>query len=321
MSLNDDMTFFGKKTPSITSNKCKQSYSTCYAIHRLLISLKYFTKFENNNNDEDNFLNFMDNVYSTQIHDDMYHLIKYHQTDLDKIYEELVLNKYSFSKCDLSICTASDRHYRVIKLKEIKTNDNKYLNLYIETMDSLHFLLYHLYDSSLRINSKTIQNQTIANQSDVYYDSRFSEILDEMEKTRNLTNRFSRLTTSKFNINSDNILAVDNVDDVDVVRTDDTDDCDTFLDSTYNRLLCIFDSKLVSNLKEIVIDQEYDTEAVDMDLELLKEDGKSNISQQINNDTFTDEIVNIFNKAKGIYSLYFVYFVYVIYIALYLMIR
>ena len=281
LDLDLDSAIFENISSTSPTTKCN-SYSSCLAVHRLISLMKEFTKLEN----QHVLVDFMENVYSIQIHDDMYHLMKYHQNDLEDIYQNLILNKYQLQKCNFRDCINSDRHYRVIKTN--KNNKWKHLSLYIETMDSLHFLLYHLYDSSLRIKSGL----------------NFSQILDEMSSTRTVTNRFGRLTTNKFNISAD-IERKDAVDDHD---GHDKDVCDTFLDSIYNSLL---PKDLVDSLKQIVSDQEYDTESLEQDMELFKIDKKSNISQQINNDTFINQIVDVFNAAKGIFMLLFFYFFFI----------
>jgi len=186
-------------------------------------------------------------------------------------------------------------------------SNNKYLPLYIETIDSLHFLLFHLYHSSLRISNnykkvKVDDGDDVKNKINEYYDPDFSRLLQSMQKTRKVTNRFSRLTSSKFNISGD--IDDDQIDEYDI---DVGDNCDTFLDDTYDKLLAFdnpYSAQFVSKLKEIVSDQEYDTEALDIDLQLFITDGKSNISQQINNHSFINEITKIFNAAKGGFYLF-----------------
>ena len=314
-----DLTIFKDIDPSSTSTTTKtncNSYLGCSAIQRLILSLSYFTKLNifNNINNRDIFSDFMYSVYSQQIHNDIFHLIKHHQGNLEDIYQNLLISKYNFTPCNLESCKNSNRHYRVNNTDEksnISNKDNKYLPLYIETMDSLHFLLFHLYDSSLRISNSYKQSALSEDNSDhfknEYYDRDFSRILQSMQKTRKSTNRFSRLTTSKFNISGVIDQKYDDDDEIDV-----GDDCDTFLDDTYDKLLA-FDNpdsaQFVSKLKEIISDQEYDTEALDIDLQLFIRDGKSNISSEINNDSFMNEIDKIFNAAKGIF--YFIYFYFV----------
>ena len=83
MSLNYDLAIFKKIKSSITANK--HSYSSCSAIHRLLISLKYFTDFKvdenNDTNDQHSFVDFMDNVYSPN----SYHISMKMSEDLPEI--------------------------------------------------------------------------------------------------------------------------------------------------------------------------------------------------------------------------------------------
>ena len=138
------------------------------------------------------------------------------------------------------------------------------------------------------------------NVNNEYFDFNFSKILHSMEKTRSLTNRFNRLSTSKYNISG--VVDKDDKKDVDYDDDDGDDyDCDTFLDDTCHRLLSIdtIPYFCVSLLKQIVIDQEYDTEALDIDVKLFVSDGISNISQEIENNHLMTELINIFYSVKG----------------------
>ena len=48
----------------------------------------------------------MDEVYKYQIYDDYYHLVKYHQNEINKIMTES-------THCNLDSCNFANRHYRV----------------------------------------------------------------------------------------------------------------------------------------------------------------------------------------------------------------
>ena len=157
-----DLSIFNEVTVSLIKDR-DHSYLKCVATQRLLVSLKYYSQLDIKNNQENHeiFCNFMDEIYQHQIHDDYHHFIRFHQNELQAI-TSFAINNYGFTKCDLSTCHYSDRHFRTNSASsQITSNDPiKYSNIYIETMDSFHFYLMHLYESSFRISpTQTIHNQ------------------------------------------------------------------------------------------------------------------------------------------------------------------
>ena len=138
--------------PTSCPNKCKK----CVIIKRLLLGLKHFTSAK----EIIRHFKFMDQVYKKHVYDDYYHLTKCHEKELKSI-KTLATKSYKLTKCKLSTCQFSNRHYRVDREdKDIKprTNHNnktiKY-DIYLETMDSLHFYLFHLMDTGMRQNVET----------------------------------------------------------------------------------------------------------------------------------------------------------------------
>ena len=76
---------------------------------------------------------------------------------------------------------------------------------------------------------------------------------------------------------------------------------ETFLDSMYSGFIerGSDDGKgleLLEVLRDIILNEDYDTEAMDMDLNMLVDDGTSNISQEIQNDRFMGELVKTFEE-------------------------
>ena len=81
---------------------------------------------------------------------------------------------------------------------------------------------------------------------------------------------------------------------------------DTFLDTLYVHLRSIDNlSGFVLQLQEMIISDEYDTDSVNIDLEILINDGISNLSKQINNQQIMNEMIEIFEKCKSIFCLCF----------------
>ena len=136
--------------PSNYLEDASHKAQTCDAIDRLLKALKYYNLLDIKA-DIDNqkiFENYMNEVYKHQIYDDFYHLMQEHQNELDEI-QNIAMSNYGISKCDLSVCDYSDRHFG-IRRRDISNKTDSHFKIYAETMDSLHFYLLHLQDTGLR---------------------------------------------------------------------------------------------------------------------------------------------------------------------------
>ena len=64
-------------------------------------------------------------------------------------------------------------------------------------------------------------------------------------------------------------------------------------------------NKLVLKLKDIIESGEYETESVDIDLTIFKEEGVSNISSELSDDSVINEMMQIFQNSKSYVSLVF----------------
>ena len=295
-----------RSSPSLCSDNIKD----CMAIKRLLVSLSYYNTLNthNNNNDQALFCDFMDTIYQSQIYDDVYHLTKYHQNEIESILN-LAIIAYKMEKCDLSHCTHSNRHFRVKQLQKDNNNNNnnKYFNLYEETMDTIHFYVFHLIQGGLRVTNKSKVDEDEKEDEEKehgtqYFDSSFKRMSSIIKQTKTKTNRFGRLNGNKYNISVVNEPVADDGDGDGVAG----DDVDTFLDTVYSYLEVNTNNNNINNnniglLLEILTDNGYDTESLDLDLEIFKSDEKSNLSQLLgdNNKGILKEVVKVFEKAKG----------------------
>ena len=115
----------------------------------------------------------MDQTYKQQICDDYYQFTKFHQTELKSI-KALAVKSYKLTKCKLSTCKFSDRHYRIDQDNDTQhrnSNDNdrktrKYAAIYMETMDSLHFYIFHLTTSGMRLTIQSDNDEDEKNEDD-----------------------------------------------------------------------------------------------------------------------------------------------------------
>ena len=276
--------------------------SKCMTIKRLLISLLYYDRLNRlikNQKGKLLFCNFMDTIYKSAVYDDFFHLKTYHGDEIKSILN-LATSQYKMPKCPLSKCSHSDRHYRIDQdatdnSAELSNgNDTKYFNLYRETMDALHFYVFHLEQGGLRIyddndDEKQDENESIS----PYFDSSFCRMSRSIRKSRESTERFTRLNGNKYNISAVN----DVVDDI--VGGDGT-----FLYHLYSMLTSTNDYKSNENtalLFEIIYDNGYDTDSLNIDIEIFKTDDKSNIFNILKylDHDIMDQIVALFTDSKS----------------------
>ena len=156
-------------------------------------------------------------------------------------------------------------------------------------MDNIHFHLFHLYDVNLRLSHKNNIEEEVKENKDnnnEYFDKEFSERLKIMSRRKEKSARFDRINNqSKYNIQSDNKY----------------EEGTTALDSIYNQL-CLkpynIDENQVNNLSKYLRIQQFDTESMDLDLELNELNG--NISKSASSQC-VDALLQMFKAARSMF--------------------
>ena len=154
----------------------------CPSIQRLISLLEMYEDLDviNNNEDQNMFVRQMNDTRECKYFlDDYIHLISDHSHQLETIC-------VSLDPCnDIARCVSTSRNYQTDNMEEMKLyteedDDDEVLNFYINTMDSLHFYLYHLFDVGLRMQSdKKHPNQSL--------DKEFSRMYEEVNKSREIS--------------------------------------------------------------------------------------------------------------------------------------
>ena len=260
--------------------------------------------------------------YKYEIYDDYYHMTKRHQHELHNI-TELASKKYGLT-CDLSTCSYSNRHFRTRKIDH--TQEMKHSNPYIEVMDSLHFYILHLFATSFRIKPEPMTDAEIKKaENDEYFDTKFAMLKRAQSRSRAATKRFHRLNTNKFIISDTTGSGTTVTGQSEETTINVTDPEDTFLDHVFQQLQINTsndfstkyswcggerkDGKSFCTLSRLVIDEEYCTESMLMDLEMF--DG-GNIYSEVNDRKFMSRLKAIFCAARG--SLYLIFMTYVTFV-------
>ena len=297
--LQTDLSIFNDINKFPSSN-C-HDYKSCIAINRLLSALRYYQSLNlHSNQDHQNiFTNFVNEVYKHPLLiEDFHHVQKQHDQQLYDI-SNYVIKAGLCQKCDIDLCQYSSRHYRVTNNDNNLHNMHPNLLLYGDTLDSFHFYILHLHHVGLRcIKPEKDDNYIDDKKHDDLYDHEFARIHNILSSTRSKSNRFNRVSPgNKFNIQTDDTIQ----DDEDHKQYDKEEIIETYLDSLCHHLS---EKKVKEDVIFLLVNysktQEYDTESMDMDLQI----NGGNISQHMVNHTDCFEMVKeFFNRSRSMFCL------------------
>ena len=183
----------------------------CDALNRLRYAMQYYSKFDiiNNETDRNIFSNFIMDTY-TNFLNDYIHLIDNHSKQLQDINQQLEKDT-NLNKCDVKTCKFTSRHYQRSNMQQENNNNDdesiNLLNFYIDTMDSLHFYLLHLFDCGLRVkrdeNKENEDTKIQENDNDDVFDVAFDRIAKAVNQRKSVRDFFNRFTNcTKFGIDT-----------------------------------------------------------------------------------------------------------------------
>ena len=288
-------------------NECN-GYKKCFCILRLLFSLKYHTLLKPTTNETSKsvFIEFMSDVYGSQILDDFHHLTHIHGQDIKSIMD-YAITKCKCDECDMAQCQFSDRHYGVNNENGTKS-DTKF-NFYLDIISSLHFYIHHLSHAGFRFieNKENMDykqdDDEISNEE--YYDFEFAKRQKMISTKHQRTARFNRLSskyTNKFTISSNN-------DDNDRLKQKEImENGETYLDELFDHLMKMkITNTTISKLKKYIVCEEFDTESINMDI-IGSNDNKNvgNIEININDAKCLNVIKHKFNTSRSMF--FFIFF-------------
>merc|ERR1712228_315481 len=107
------------------------------------------------------------------------------------------------TKCDMKTCQFTQRHFNE---EQCNANDDT-LSFYIQLFDSLHFYIFHCYQTGYRVlpnNENEMMEEDEKKQNTEYFDAQFARIHSMIRDRDNLTASFERTSStknSKFKIN------------------------------------------------------------------------------------------------------------------------
>ena len=279
-------------------------HQKCPSLNRLALTLKYYSKLDiiNNQQHQNIFIHFVKEVHKSLLNDYI-HFVKCHGHQIEDIQKDFIENR-RFISCDMKTCTFTSRHHGIINTntsQNINAKSDPSHQIYKQTLDSLHFYLFHIFHCGLRTlsttKSQTVEFEEKESKDNEYFDKEFARIKSQSFKTNVNTEsfvRFGRTNNSKFTLNTQN-YAIDYDDDY---IDNDQEDVETFIDSLYAHLQRMkIDDRMIINLQKFLESEQYETDALSLDIIDIGHNG--NILEWIKDPQTKEYIINFMNTANS----------------------
>ena len=326
-SNNDlDLTIF-ERDQTIECNNDNNNYKQCKSISRLVVALKYYSVLNTNNNEKhrDIFIHFISTIYQN-ILNDYIHFLKHHGKQIEDI-RSYFINDYNFTDCNITNCTFTSRHHRSnshervqqqlqqtsITLSNQKEPLDSTFEFIQETMDGLHFYVFHLFEVGLRSSTKNNdKDKTKLNEEKLeseYFDEEFKRLKTRISETQERTKSFERFGTNennKFSIKTE-FDKKEEINDYKDNQINDNSDGMTYLDELYKHLNKNgVDINAINNLKKFIQTEQFDTDSLAMDVAI---DGKQgNISRNVDDDECISAVIAFIHSSMSYVDILYTFF-------------
>ena len=280
-SVSDSLNMSIFKQDIIYTDPDKSCDGKCGTTKRLSVALKYYQCLDISNNQQhrDVFINFVEEVYPHLLND-IVHFHNNHGHEIEIISNNF-MDIYGFSNCDTTNCSFTSRHHRH-GVNHNQTQIDLNLEFYQQSMDALHFYIFHMFDCGLRQSTKPIIS--IQSNDDQFmdlkcYDADFARMRQSISDTNCRTasfERFGKSNNSKFTIKTEFDINVNDEDDI----IEQEQDVNTYLESLYYHLeKNNIEHKIIQRLQNFVRMECFDTDSVFIDISDMLD--KGNISKCI----------------------------------------
>ena len=286
-------------------NNCTD-HRKCPSLLRLSLTLKYYSKLDiiNNQHHRHTLIQHISKIHTNLI-EDYVHFIKDHGDQIEDIHNDFIQNR-GFTACEINECTFASRHHGLDGSNTAKFHTT--LEFYKQTLDSVHFYIFHIFDAGLRsisTNTQTAESEaTSGAKDDPYFDVEFARIKSSLLRTNfntDLFPRFRRGNNSKFNIDT-KYHVMDNEDDDYIYNGEDHNNKEieeTFMDSMYGHLKSMkINDKIIGNLKKFLEKEQYETDTLSTDIIDIGHIG--NVLQSINDQNCAEIIQNFFKTITSL---------------------
>eukprot|EP01083_Nonionella_stella_P183460 663099_1 len=253
---------------------------TCPSVNQVINALLLYQTLDLDNTQHQQQLIQYCNETNTRILDDYIHLVTKHSHQVSDIYDLISIR--TNVPCNLAKCSSAIRHHRD-RDKPTPNDVDTQVMFWMDVMDSCHCYLSHLYDLGLRININSAPS-TIdrdMDHTDPDYDTNLANIHKILKATRVALNELDGLKLCRYQNNRFDLSITQHANSATHTKT-------TFMDGLYTYMQQQrMDHKDIISLQNTLYDEDYDSEAMQMDLlyGTLKD---SNILQWFTNSTHSE---------------------------------
>ena len=267
----------------------------CSHLQRICESLKYYDALKASDMDieqKEQFVEFNMEIY-TNILDDKAHLVKYHGNDLQKLYKEWT-EKYGFSKCDVTKCAITSRHYRRESQEESDEKDSEQYLFFQEQYDSLHNYVVHLYDIGLRTDTEPVEREMS--------DDAKGDDLEMVTKDKAFKLDREKIKSAREKLNVPRNEDENNKYNIKANNTGDNRSKVTLSDALLKKLLkndkMDMNDHQIQDFNHYLDENEMDSDFIEMDVEDLKD---SNIEKKLQNPQAVRVIADLIHLVQGMF--------------------
>eukprot|EP01084_Bolivina_argentea_P310849 537970_1 len=226
---------------STAHNQLISNNAEYQCIDRVIETIRYYEQLniENKIEDRNQLVHFCEDYNNKNVLlDDCNEITSKYKnaSELETIYNMFIKNK---CECDLENCFSFQRHHKIINTKNTETK----VRFYIELFDAIHCYLWHPWDSGMRVQKNNIT--ATQNVRDIVK-AKQKKIVDRFG---NKMKEFDAAKQEKFTVKKDKLDMKTN---------------ETFVD-----ILCQIindDNKAVQSIYNAIENEEYDTDAITMDI-------------------------------------------------------
>ena len=257
----------------------------CSCLNRLCAAFKYIGTLEARRDlDEEErkmvFLKFCHDIYKSVIND-FVHLVEEHSDDILRISEEWT-GQFGLVKCYVTDCALTNRHCgrRGLGIRDDRNDHDKAFKFYQSLFVRAHFYIFHLYEMGLRVDLSSLvfnQNEDCAN----------IETIDGVSIDEVFAAERELIKTRRASCGID-LDTLDGDNAKFLIQTVNKQQEQTLTDAVVGRLA---EQKLVDK-------NDFDSDALEMDLAIYKEAEKSHIVQVIQQMVAVNMIIQYMDSVK-----------------------
>ena len=244
--------------------ECCPSLSRLFAASRLFEAITNYSEIKEEKK-KSILVEFCSETYVCLL-DDVTHLVQGHSNDINQFHEEWT-QRYALSKCTVTECAKTARHYRRgnserMKRKEDGNEQDALYDFYESEFDKVHNFVFHLYDLGLRVDTSSL---TLNQEEDDEKESELKGV--KVDKLFAAERKHIKMRRKENNVNSERMNSENNKYTMQMIATKK---CSiTLMDALFEKIAKMKDvrKQTMQRMKMYFHDNLYDSDCIEMDIE------------------------------------------------------